>query len=75
MKCGTSSAGARLPYYVERVLADSFPCPRCGDRIPADAGRESRSERGETVRHALCPSCKGPLVRANDGESPWRLED
>ena len=61
---------------MERSMADSFPCPRCGDRIPAEAGAVVTSDdEGRTIRRALCPSCKGPLIRPADAESPWQLED
>ena len=55
---------------------DSFPCPRCGDRIPADAGFADESQgEASRVRRAICPSCKEPLIRPEHGESPWELQD
>ena len=61
---------------MEGSPTDSFPCPRCGDRIPAEAGLADDTHAGERrIRRTICPSCKEPLVRPDHGEGPWQLQD
>jgi predicted RNA-binding Zn-ribbon protein involved in translation (DUF1610 family) len=69
-----------LPIY-DWAMAESYPCPECGESVSTDEGRRSFSPwigPGEgpaekTVQRADCPYCGKPLIRAAlQPESRWQ---